>query len=140
MEERPTPERTRRPGVRAASLALADGLAWGLALPAARLRPSVVRGVDALGRPTQTIRLVEEFGYPPAINRAIDRLRSECKYGDPSGQREAVVALGVALLLRAHDIEDAYAASLFETNSESFPRLAETIVEIVADEVDHGPW
>ena len=94
MENRPTPERSRRPEIRAAPVTLADGLAWNLALPATRLRPSVVRGVDTLGRPTEAIHLATEFGYPAGIERAIDRLRSECEAGDPAGQLDAVDAAG----------------------------------------------
>lgn len=139
MDERPTPDRTRRREIRAVPLTLADGLAWGLALPATRLRPTVVWGVDSLGRPTEAIRLVAEYGYPAEIRRAIDRLRSECEAGDASGQREAILALGVALLRRAHDVGAAFAASLFETGPGAFPRLAEAIVEVVTADDDHDP-
>ena len=60
MDIPPSPDPTRRAGVRAFPIRLADGQAWGLALPSVRLRPEVEPGVDSLGRPTETIRVAAD--------------------------------------------------------------------------------
>ena len=111
-----SPESTRRREIDAAPTTLGDGRRWGLARPATRFRPAIARGLDALGRPTETVHLAVEYGYPAGIHRAIDRLRSECQGGDARGQHVALAALGVALLVRAHDVPDSFAAGLFEAD------------------------
>ncbi|WP_435021272.1 hypothetical protein TA3x_002287 [Tundrisphaera sp. TA3] len=137
MADRPTPGSSRREEVPATPAILADGRAWSLARPSTRLRPILHREVDVLGRPTEVVRLVVEAGYPAEIRRAIDRLRSECESGPPAGLRDAIVALGVSLLLRAHRLDPAFAASLFEVPRDEFPRLADAIVEVAAGGKDH---
>ncbi len=133
-DARPTPDRTRREGVHAAPITLADGQAWGLALPSLRLRPEVVVGVDALGRPDETIRVVAEVGYPAELRRLVAGLRSASEGGDPGPQYEALFRLAVALLRRAHEIDAADAASLLETGVDDLPGLVEAVLSVVTGE------
>ncbi len=130
-DARPTPDRTRREGVRASPIPLADGRAWGLALPTHRLRPEFEAGVDALGRPTETVRVVAEFGYPLEVRRLVDDLRSACEAGSPGPQYEALFTLAVALLRRAHDLGPAEAAALFESDVDDLPGLVDAVLAVV---------
>ena len=131
METVNPPDRSRRPGVAACPITLADANSWGLALPSPRLRPEVVERVDSLGRPTRTIRLLVEFGYPLEIRRLIDDLKSACDRGDPSGQYEALIRLASALICRAHEIDMAEAASLLEMDVDQLPAFVEAVLSVV---------
>ena len=126
-----SPDRTRREGVGAFSITLADGNQWGLALPSPRLRPVVIDGVDALGRPTSSIRLVSEYGYPLEIRRLIDDLRSACDREEAVRQYESLIRLAAALIRRAHDIDLAAAVSLLEMGVDQLPEVVEAILSVV---------
>ena len=139
MDERPTPERTRREGIATFSITLADGNEWGLTLPSPRLRLMVVGGVDALGRPTETIRVATEFGYPLEIRRLVDDLRFACEQPGAERQYEALVRLAVALIRRAHDINPSEAASLLELGVDDLPRLVEAVLSVVTGECFENP-
>jgi hypothetical protein len=138
MDERPTPDPTRRQGVRALSITLADGNEWGLALPSTRLRPRVERGLDALGRPIESIRVAAEFGHPVEIRRLVAALRSACQ-GDQERRRyEALIHLAVALIRRAHEIDLTTAVSLLELDVEDLPRLIEAVLSAVTGKCSEG--
>jgi hypothetical protein len=128
------PDRTRREGVEACSILLADGNRWGFALPSPRLRPEVIEGVDALGRPSRTIRLISEFGYPLEIRRLIDDLRSACDQDEPERQFEALIRLAAALVCRAHDVDLRVAASLLEIGVGDLPGFVEVLLSVVSGE------
>jgi len=134
MDTRPTPEATRREGVRATPIVLADGQAWGFAIPAPRLRPEVVAGVDALGRPIEQVRVVAETGYPLEIRRLIDSLRDACERGPADLRYDALICLALALLRRAHDLDLADAAALLETSLDDLPTLVGMILSVVTGE------
>ena len=129
-----SPDRTKREGVEAVSITLADGHRWGLALPSLRLRPQVSEGVDSLGRPASKIRLVTVLGYPLEIRRLIDDLQSACDQEEPERQYENLIRLTVALLRRAHDIDLATAASLLEMGVDDLPRIVEAVLSAVTGE------
>ena len=131
MDARPTPETTRREGVLAAPIVLADGQPWGFARPSPRLRPVVVAGVDALGRPVEQIRVVAETVHPLEIRRLVDDLRIACEAGSADPQYDALIRLAVALLRRAHDLDLAEAAALLETSLADLPALVEAILSVV---------
>ena len=126
-----SPDRTRREGVGAFSITLADGNQWGLALPSPRLRPVVIDGVDSLGHPTSSIRLVSEYGYPLEIRRLIDDLRSACDREEAVRQYESLIQLAAALIRRAHDIDLAAAVSLLEVGVDELPGVVEAILSVV---------
>lgn len=138
MDDQPTPEATRRDGIHALPVLMADGRGWGLAMPSTRLRPEVVEGVDELGRPTRSIQVVAEFGYPPEIRRLVDVLRSEL---DDVQRYDAFFALALALLRRAHDLDLRDAASLLEVDVDDMARFVEVVLLIVSGECleDPGP-
>jgi hypothetical protein len=131
MNEQLLPDRTRRQGIQSHPIRLADGNLWGLALPQDRLRAKVVSGVDALGRLTETIHLVTEFGYPLEIRRLIEDLRDACEQGTPDGQHEKLFRLAASLIRRAHDLELAEIAGLLEIDCVDLPVFVETILSVV---------
>lgn len=131
-----SPEATRHGSVPAHPIALADGRSWGLALPAPRYRPEVVSSVDSLGRTTATTRLVARVGYPPVIEPLIDELRSACgtdatAVGDQR-RFDALMALAVALLRRAHNLSLDAAIGLLDLDSDGLIHLVDVVTTIVA--------
>ena len=132
MDASISPGRTRREGVGAFSITLADGHRWGLALPSPRIRPVVVEGVDPLGRPSSSIRLVSEYGYPLAIRRLIDDLRSACDQEAAERQYESLIRLAAALIRRAHDIDLTEAASLLELGVDELSGVVEAVLSVVS--------
>lgn len=127
-----SPDRTRREGIEAFSITLADGNRWGLAMPSPRLRPVIVEGIDSLGRPSTSIRLISEYSYPLAIRRLIDDLRSAYDHGPAERQCESLVRLAAALIRRAHDIDLAEAASLLELGVEELSGVVEAVLTVVS--------
>jgi hypothetical protein len=136
MDERPNPNpnQTRREGVAGFSITLADGNSWRLAMPSTRLRPKVIKGVDSLGRPTETIQVETEFGYPLEIRRLIDDLRAACEIETAERQYESLIRLAAALICRAHEIELGEAVSLLELELDDLPRLVEAVLSVVTGE------
>ena len=139
MDDQPTPDLTRIEGIRAFPVTLADGNEWELALPSTRFRPRVEEGVDALGRPSELIRVEAEFGYPVEIRRLVDDLRSACEGVEEGPRYEALFRLAVALLRRAHAIDRARAASLLEVDLDDLPRLVEVVLSVVTGECPENP-
>lgn len=139
MDISTSPDRSRREGVEAFPLLLADGNYWGFALPSPRLRPEVLEGVDGLGRPSRTIRLVSEIGYPLEIRRLIDDLRSACVRDEPERQFEALIHLAATLVRRAHDIDLGRAVSLLEMGVDDLPGFVEAVLAVVSGECPTDP-
>jgi hypothetical protein len=131
MDVTTTPDRSRRDGIEAVPIPLADGNRWGLALPSTRLKPEFVEGVDALGRPVRTTRLVSRTGYPPEIRALIEALRSASDQGHPQEQYDALIQLAAALVHRAHEIDLESARSLVEVGVEDLPGLVEVVLTVV---------
>ena len=96
-------------------------------------------GVDALGRPTQTIRLVSEFGYPLEIRRLIEDLRTSCDQDGAERQYEALIRLAIALILRAHEIDRTEAASLLEMDAEDLPGFVEAVLSVISGDSPIAP-
>jgi hypothetical protein len=139
MDERPEPERTRREGVASIPITLADGHAWGLALPSPRLRPKVIVSVDPLARPVETIRVETVLGYPLEIRRLIDDLRSACERGTADCQYDTLIRLASALIQRAHEIGPADVASLLKVGLDDLPSLVGSVLWIVTGEYLETP-
>lgn len=138
MNERPAPDRIRREGIATFPITLADGNDWGLALPSPRLRLVVVEGVNFLGRPTETIQVTTEFGYPLEIRQLVNNLRSACEQPTARAQYDALIRLAIALIRRAHEIDLREAASLLEVGVNDLPRLVEVVLSVVTGEcLDH---
>lgn len=131
-----SPDQTRHASVPARTIPLADGQHWGLALPTPRYRPEIVSGVDELGRPTETIRLVGWIGYPLPIGRLVDDLRSACRAEvspEAAGRRfDALMALAVALLRRAHGLTLLEASALLDLDADGLFRLVDAVLATVA--------
>ena len=138
IDAHPSPDETRRASVPARIIVLADGQPWGLALPTPRYRPEIVAGVDELGRPTETIRLLGWTGYPLSIQRLVDELRSACRAEvNPEVEVEdrrfdALMALAVALLRRAHDLTPLEAVKLLDFDGDGLLRLVDAVLATVA--------
>ena len=128
----PSPEETRVAAASARPVTLADGRAWGLALPGPRYRPEVVAGVDELGRPTETIRAAGRVGYPLAIDRLVVDLREACRAADDRRRFDALMGLAVALLRRAHDLTVEEAVALLDLDGAGLLRLVDAVLATVA--------
>ena len=134
-------DRSRRDGIDALSIPLADGNHWGLALPSTRLRPETIEGFDGLGRPSKTVRLSLGFGYPPEIRKLIQDLRSACEQAEPVRRYDALIRLAAALVRRAHEIDQESAMSLLEMGVDELPGLVEAVLSVVSGRrpLDSGP-
>jgi len=139
MDTSTSPNSTRRDGVDAFPVTLADGNQWGLALPSPRLRPEVIETVDRLGRPSTSIRLISESGYPREIRRFIDELRSACDLGEPDQQFLAFFQLATALIRRAHDIDLKQAANLLEIGVNELPAFVDLVLSVVSGDCSIKP-
>ena len=132
----PSPASTRHAAIPARSITLADGQAWGLALPGLRYQPAVVPEVDPLGRSITAIQLVVRTGYPWPIERLVLNLRSACQAGtDPEDARRrfgALMALAEALLRRAHHLSASEAFALLDLDGDGLVRLVDAVIETVA--------
>src|SRR4051794_1657598 len=121
MSPRPSPAATRLPDSPAHPLRLADGNAWGFALPGSRLTPRVVPVTDHPGRTTELISTRVETGYPLEIRRLWEELRGAHRTGSPAQQYEAFLALAVSLLRRAHDVSRSEARELLAVADDEWP-------------------
>ena len=130
MNDRPTPEHTRRPGVPADPINLADGQSWGFARPTTRLMPVVVVGEDAFGRAEERLTVEMTYGYPLEIQRLLDTLNSALEDGTEELQYEAFFALAAALLLRTHHIDLSSAAALLAVDIADLRRLADEVLVV----------
>ena len=138
-----SPDLTRCASVPVQLVLLGDGQNWGLAMPSPRYRPEVVPGIDELGRPTEMVKLVARTGYPMTIHRLIDQLRSACcAESNLEGEIrrfDALMALCLALLRRAHDLTLIDAVSLLDLDDEGLSRLVDTVLKVV-DNVPSDPF
>ncbi len=133
MTERITPDSTRREGISARPIRLADGAAWGFSGPTVRLFPRVVREVDPLGRLVERIAVGVRFGFPPEAQTLVDALRAACERGTAREQYEAFFPLAACLLRRAHEISLQAACDLFSVSADELPRLVREVMAIVAE-------
>jgi hypothetical protein len=134
MCEQSAPASTRRNGVPACTIRLADGNDWSFAEPTVRLTPRVEIQLDQFGRPVERTIVEQAFGYPPSIQRKLDDLRSSWEYESPSSQYEAFFSLAGSLLLRAHDISLATAHELLAVSDDELARLVGQIIALVSSE------
>ena len=123
----PTPEETRDEDVPAVEVELADGRAWGLALPGPRLRPVTLREVDPFGRPGVRIDLVTRVGYPLEVRRLWDEVLAALCRGDAC-PRDVFRRLAIALLRMAHEVGPEEAEALLDPARVDLGRLAETFI------------
>jgi hypothetical protein len=132
MSEQMTPESTRRHGIRACPVRLADGAAWGFASPMVLLVPRLETRQDDFGRPIENVVVEFGFGYPLATRRLLENLRSVCAQGSVSQQYDAFMALAISLLRRAHDISVETACELLTVPDDQMPRLAEELMAVIS--------
>ena len=85
MPERPTPNATRREGVPARLVHLADGADWGFLRPSLRLSPKILVERDDFGRSVEKISVEVGFGYPAEIQDLITILEKSCQNGSIAG-------------------------------------------------------
>lgn len=130
----PDPDLTRRAGIPAHPVPLADGRTWGLALPEPRYRPEFGAAPSA-SESRETLRVLARIGYPWLIERLVERLRVACRLGlGEASDRErydALRALASALLRRAHDLGPAEAESLLALDQEGLARLVDVVLDAV---------
>jgi hypothetical protein len=132
MTDLPTPESTRREGVPARPVRLADGREWGFSLPTPLLAPRVEVLPDEFGRPVERISADVGFGYPAEVRRLLERLISVCEAGRIPEQYSAFFSLAASLLRRAHDVSLTTACELLAVPEDELPRLVSAVMEIVA--------
>lgn len=134
MIDRPSPESTRREGAPFSPVVLADGLVWGLALPTVRYWPKVVEVVDELGEEEERLVVVVGFGHPVEITAAAERLEASRRQGGAAEKTgEAFFSLAVALLRRAHEIDEKTAHWLLEVPDDALPALARAVMAVVRE-------
>jgi hypothetical protein len=132
MTDRPNPESTRRDGVPALPVRLADGQEWGFALPTVRLSPRVVVLPDALGRPVERISVAVGFGYPAEVQELIDGVGAACEGGTASEQYASFFSLAAVLIRRAHDVSMATACELLAVPGNELSRLVGAVMQVVS--------
>jgi len=138
MPERLTPDSTRRDGVPARPIRLADGAEWGLALPTVRITPKVVAEFDSLRRPMERVTVELGFGHPPGVRRLIECLKVSCQRGTVAQQYGAFFGLAAELLCRAHEISMETACELLSVSDAELPQFVR-VVMAVASEADRAP-
>jgi hypothetical protein len=119
----PTPEETRDEDTPVVEVVLADGRAWGLALPRIRLSPVTCREADSFGRPRTRVELETLRDYPLEVWRLWDAVRAASK-DDEAGMLEAVRSLASAILRMAHDVESDEAEALLDSQRVDLFRIA----------------
>jgi hypothetical protein len=133
MPNQTMPDLSRREGVSARLIRLADGNDWGFSRPTVRLIPKVITELDRLGRPVERITVEIAFGYPLDVQRLIDGVRSACECGSVSQQYEAFFSMATAILLRVHEISRATACELLAVSEHDLPRLVQEIMAVVSE-------
>jgi hypothetical protein len=124
-------ERTRREGVSAVEIILADGESWGLALPSRRLYPITRLETDAFGGRKTCIDLVIRIGYPIEMRRLCDELAFACRYHAAAQVRDAFRRLAIALLLYVHDLEPTESEVLLDPSRVDFCIIAHALIPVV---------
>jgi hypothetical protein len=130
MPELPTPHSTRRDGIPARLIRLADDADWGFATPTTLLVPRFETRSDEFGRSTNCVVVELAFGYPLAICRLIENVRSVCEHGSVLEQYEAFLDLAISLLCRAHNISLTTACGLLTVPTDQLPGLAKEVLAI----------
>jgi hypothetical protein len=138
MSDSPTPDSTRRGGVPARPIRLADGNDWAFATPTVRLIPRVETHPDLFGRSIEKIVVDLDFGYPPAIQSLLDVMWSNWEVEPVSSQYEAFFSLAGALLLRAHEISFSTACELLTLPDHELSRLVGEVLAVVAGGKEYG--
>ncbi len=123
-----TAEATRREGVPAVEVELADGLRWGFALPEPRLYPVVLREVDPFGRPTVRVESAARAGYPLRVGRLRDGVLAACRGRPATEQRDAFLRLATGLLRLAHDLDEPGASALLDPARVDLARVARELI------------
>lgn len=138
MSEIPTPDSSRRDGISARPIRLADGRDWGFSRPTVRLSPEVVTSQDRLGRPVERVSVSFGFGYPLDLLRLIEGVRLACDHGSIMQQYEAFFSLASSMLRRAHEIDLATACGLLSVSEDELPLLVREVMATV-NEVEGTP-
>jgi hypothetical protein len=133
MTDPTNPETSRRGDVPSRPIRLSDGRSWGFARPSVRLTPKLVNELDQLGRPVERMALAVGFGYPPGIERLIEKVRSASKSEPVPQQYEAFFTLAASLLLRSHDISMASGCELLSLSGDELARLVREVWAVVEE-------
>ena len=136
MTETPTPDSTRREGISARSVRLADGNRWGFALPSVRLKPRVIIVPDEFGRQCEHISVDAAIGHPLEIERLYRTVQAVSGGGVVREQYAAFFSLAVALLRRAHDIGVETACELLEVSASELPYLVRVVISVASGRED----
>jgi hypothetical protein len=137
MRERQTPDATRRDGVAAHPVRLADGNVWGMALPTMRLSPRFAVATDEFGRATVRVATHAEFGHPAAIEKLRTAVHIASESGSVAEQYEAFFSLAAKLLRRVHEIDAEAAWELLTVSDSEIPTLVNSVLT-VADGQEHS--
>ena len=133
-----SPADTRDEDVPAVAIELADGNAWGLALPGRRIHSVTRRERDPFGRPRVLVELVTRTSdYPLEVWQLWDSVRAAST--DNEFQfHDALRCLAVAMLRMAHEIEHEEAEALVDLTRVDIERVAETIIPIAFSNASAG--
>lgn len=119
---------TRRDGVAVIEVVLADGDAWGLALPTPRRYPIVIRETDRFGRPLVRIEIGTAIGYRLEIRREWEAVVTACRDGLADGESVAFRRLVASLILAAHDVDRPTAEALLDPRRVDLGRIAGVLI------------
>ncbi len=136
MAEATLAGRTRRAGVTAIEVELANGQSWGFALPGPQPYPLLRREEDAFGRPQLRFEQETRVGYPLAVRRLKSSLLLACRddrHGPTSG---SFTRLGIALLRMTHDIDQELAEELLNPACVDLARVARRVIPAVFEGPD----
>lgn len=128
MNPQLSPELTRREGVRALPVRLADGQEWGLALPTTQFEPRF-RDSGEDGQPI--IEVLTCPGYAPAIETQIRKLALAFERGDSSGRTVAFLGVASSLLRLAHNLTVQESIPLLIVPRKEIPRLVRETLAVI---------
>lgn len=126
-----SPESTRRPGLIARPVRLADGRDWGFVAPTVRLVPVFQRGTDEAGRPVIAASPRVEAALQPAIQARMDAVSVALDAGVRDDLLRSFLALVAELLLSCHDLDPEVAVALLDLDPREFPRLIDEALAAV---------
>jgi hypothetical protein len=124
---------TRRPGVAARPVRLADGRDWGFVLPSIRLSPVFYDATDDSGRTITAVAPRIERTLPPAVQTRLSALLAVADERAPDALLRAFLSLVAELLLASHDIDPETALALLDFDPREFPRIVDETLSTIRD-------
>jgi len=129
-------EETRHDAVPALEVVLADGHAWGLALPSPKRYPIVIHERDALGRAYVRVEVGTRIDYRLQIRRLATSLLATDWQSSEEEQSETFRRFVIALLRTAHDIDQSQAEALLDPRRVDLGRIALVLIPAVFGQGD----